>query len=407
MLNTTALHPHLLCIGGEDHRFRIPFMLALQNQGFRVTAAGSGNQTPFERAKIEYCQFAFDRFVNPVRDNATIGTLRRLIEQVRPNIAQSFDTKPNVLLPLAARGLRNVAAVRTINGMGWVYSSRSPIALALRPVQRILHRCASRHAAATIFQNSDDKTFFESHRLVESRRSHLILGSGVDIDSFERARAAGPAPRELRAELGLGAAEIVMTVARITRQKGIPTLLRAAAIVHAQRPNVRFVLVGPRHTEGPFAVPEAEIRQHAPYVIAIGERSDVPSLLRLADVFAFPTEYREGVPRALLEAGLAGLPIVATDMPGCNDVVRDGWNGTLVPTRSPRVLASAICRLLDDRKAAAEMGQRAAELVRNEFSLDLTVSRYCRIYAQLVNKVSAAADSAPRLAAAAQSRTWN
>jgi glycosyltransferase involved in cell wall biosynthesis len=77
-------------------------------------------------------------------------------------------------------------------------------------------------------------------------------------------------------------------------------------------------------------------------------------------------------------------------MPGCNDVVRSGWNGLLVPARSPHALATAICRLLDDRESATEMGQRAAKLVRDEFSLDLTVSRYCRIYTQLVARRTAA-----------------
>lgn len=392
MLDSVAPRPHLLCIGGEDHRLRIPFMLALQQRGFRVTAAASDDSAPFERADIDYYHFSFDRFIDPLRDNAAIGTLRRLIGRIQPDVAQSFDTKPNILVPLAVRTLRNVAAVRTINGMGWVYSSRSPVALALRSVQRVLHRRASRHAAATIFQNRDDQGFFERHGLVERDRSHLIPGSGVDVGGFQRALAAGAEPSELRAILGLGASPVVITVTRITKQKGIPTLLRAAALVHAQRPDVRFLLVGPRDSEGPFSVPEAEIKRHSPYVVALGPRADVPALLRLADVFAFPTEYREGVPRALLEAALAGLPIVATDMPGCNDVVHDGRNGLLVPVRSPRALAAAICRLLDDRAAAGEMGRRAAGLVRDEFSLDLTVSRYCRIYTALVAQRAATAD---------------
>src|SRR4029077_12362566 len=112
-------------------------------------------------------------------------------------------------------------------------------------------------------------------------------------------------------------AEIVVTVGRMTRQKGIPTLLKAAAIVHARRPAVRFLLIGPRESEGPSGVSQAELDSHAPYVVATGPRSDIPTLLRAADVFAFPTEYREGIPRALLEAAMARLPIVATSMPGC------------------------------------------------------------------------------------------
>jgi glycosyltransferase involved in cell wall biosynthesis len=379
------LSPHLLCIGGEDHHLRIPFLLALGDRGIKVTAAGTGDGTAFANAGLDYRRFAFERFVNPLADVAAIKTLRGLISDIRPDLVQSFDTKPNLLVPFAARGDRVVAVIRTINGLGWIYSSRSMLALALCPIYRALHRLAARSTAMTVFQNREDKIFFERYAMIGKGPSRLIPGSGIDIEGFEETAEAGPPPRALRQALGLEDFEIVITVTRLTRQKGIPALLEAAALVHEVRPSVRFLLVGPRESEGPLAVTQAELDRHAPYVVAIGTRSDVPSLLMTADVFAFPTEYREGVPRALLEAALAGLPIVATSMPGCNDVVRDGWNGFLVPPHSPRLLASKIIDLLDDRSAARAMGARAAELVRQEFSLDLTVARYVAAYNELLD----------------------
>jgi glycosyltransferase involved in cell wall biosynthesis len=379
------LSPHLLCIGGEDHHLRIPFLLALGDRGIKVTAAGTGDGTAFANAGLDYRRFAFERFVNPLADVAAIKTLRGLISDIRPDLVQSFDTKPNLLVPFAARGDRVVAVIRTINGLGWIYSSRSMLALALCPIYRALHRLAARSTAMTVFQNREDKIFFERYAMVGNGPSRLIPGSGIDIEGFEQTAEAGPSPGALRQALGLEDFEIVITVTRLTRQKGIPALLEAAALVHEVRPSVRFLLVGPRESEGPLAVTQAELDRHAPYVVAIGTRADVPSLLKTADVFAFPTEYREGVPRALLEAALAGLPIVATSMPGCNDVVRDGWNGFLVPPHSPRLLASKIIDLLDDRSAARVMGARAAELVRQEFSLDLTVARYVAAYNELLD----------------------
>jgi glycosyltransferase involved in cell wall biosynthesis len=273
--------------------------------------------------------------------------------------------------------------VRTINGLNWVYSSRSPLALAARPVYRTLHRLAARMTTATIFQNSDDRTFFEQHRMVEREKSLLIPGAGVDIEGLRKARARVPSPEEIREELGLIGSEVVLTVARMTRQKGIPTLLDAAALVHAVRPDVRFVLVGPRESEGRLAITQVEIDRHAPYVIALGQRSDVPALLRIADVFAFPTEYREGIPRALLEAAATGVPIVATQMPGCWDVVRDGWNGFLVPPRAPIHLAEKILQSLRDRESARVMAARAMELMAQKFSLDVVVARHDALYSNI------------------------
>ena len=382
------MNPHLLCIGGDDHDLRIPFMLALASHGFRVTAAGTGDPAPFRCAGLDFRAINFDRFVNPIADWTAIKALSRLLADVRAELVQSFDTKPNLLVPLAARGFREMLVIRTINGLGWIYSSRSPMASALAPVYRALHRLAARSTALTVFQNHDDKLLFEQHGMLGRGGGRLIAGSGIDIERFEQAAASGPAPAVLRESLGLGSAEVVITVTRITRQKGIRTLLEAAALVHEARSGVRFLLVGPRQSEGPMAVPQAEIDRHTPYVVAPGRRSDIPALLKLADVFAFPTEYREGVPRCLLEAALAGLPIVTTRMPGCCDVISDGWNGFLVPPRAPPILAARILDLLRDRDMARSMGARASELVKREFNLGITVARYAAAYKDLLHRAS-------------------
>jgi glycosyltransferase involved in cell wall biosynthesis len=386
--------PHLLYIGGEDHYLRIPAMLVLRDHGFRVTAAASGDAAPFVEAGIDFRPFHFDRFMSPLGDWRALKALSTLVADVRPDIAQSFDNKPNLMLPFAARRFRDVRVVRTINGRAFLYSSRSPLVLTLRPVYRALHRLAVRSTAATTFQIRDDQAFFEHHRLLGGRGSELIPGAGIDIEGFERALAMAPPSAQLRDELGLGAAEVVVTVTRMTRLKGIPSLLKAAALIHEARPGVRFLLVGPRESEGPLAVAQAEIDRHAPYVIALGPRSDIPALLRLADLFAFPTEYREGVPRVLLEAALAALPIVTTGMPGCCDVIRDGWNGFVVPPRAPRLLAARIIDLLNDRQTGREMASRAAERVRQEFDLRAIVARYAALYRKLLNEVGSSASLA-------------
>jgi glycosyltransferase involved in cell wall biosynthesis len=383
----SVLGPSVLCVGGEDHNLRVPFLLRLQDHGFRVIAAGTGDPDPFSRAGLEYRHYRFNRFANPLADWETIGGLSKLLTEVQPDLVQTFDTKPNLLVPIATRrALERVRLVRTINGMGSLYSSRSPMALALRPVYCALQHVAASSTAAIVFQNRADQDFFERRRMTGRSLSRLIPGSGIDVERFERAQAAGPRAERLREELGLGASEIVITVTRLTRQKGISTLLDAAALVHQARPGVRFLLVGPRESEGPFAVAQAEIDRHAPYVTALGRRSDVPALLGLADVFAFPTEYREGVPRVLLEAALARLPIVTTNMPGCNDVVTDGRTGFLVPPRAPSALAARILDLLRDRETAAAMGRRAASFVAQEFGLGLTVTRYASLYTEVLNQ---------------------
>ncbi|MDB5618252.1 MAG: glycosyl transferase family 1 [Tardiphaga sp.] len=364
---------------------RIPFLSALRSRGFRVSAAGTGVARPFSKCGIDYHGYDFDRFGARIADRMAIGQLSQLVRDIRPDVVQTFDTKPNLLAPLAIRG--TVPVVRTINGMGWVFSSAHLKALALRPVYLALQRLAARWTTATVFQNTADSRFFHRYHLLGSSPAVLIRSSGIDVGAFEAAQVQthSISIAKLRSELGLGDSEVVLTVSRLTVQKGIPTLLEAAAIVHAVRPDVRFLLVGPRESEGPFAVDQALVDRYAPYVIALGARSDVPALLGIADVFACPTEYREGIPRVLLEAGLAGVPMVATRVPGCDDVVAENWNGHLVPQRDPRALAAAILDLLQDPGRARAMGARSIELVRREFDLNVVADGYSDLYQQLLS----------------------
>ena len=267
------LRPHLLCIGGEDHCLRIPFLIALRGKGFRISAAAPGDPSPFARAGLDYHPVNFARFVNPLSDWAALKTISKLIADLRPLLVQCFDTKLNVLVPLAARGFRDVGVVSTINGLGWLYSSRSPMALGLRPVHRVLHRLTARSTAVTVFQNRDDQAFFMRHQIVGTGANLVIPSSGIDIERFEQAVATGPSPAELRHALGLGTSEVVITVTRITRQKGSRRCLEAAALVHQARPGVRFLLVGPRESEGRLAVRQAQ--NPPPCALRAGHRSAI------------------------------------------------------------------------------------------------------------------------------------
>jgi glycosyltransferase involved in cell wall biosynthesis len=146
------------------------------------------------------------------------------------------------------------------------------------------------------------------------------------------------------------------------------------------------LLVGPLSSEGWQGVARSDVEGN-PDVRWLGPRPDVPALLAISDVFALPTFYREGIPRALLEAGAMGLPLISTDMPGCRDVVRDGWNGILVPPRNVKALTRALETLLDAEPEVRErMGQNSRTQVDEHFTLELIVEAYAGIYRQLLER---------------------
>jgi glycosyltransferase involved in cell wall biosynthesis len=357
---------------------RLPYLLGLERRGFRVTAASTGDPSPFIKDGIEHLSYQFNRFSFGTQDLQSITDFRRLIIGLNADIVHSFDTKPNVVVPFAVRNAARI--VRTINGLGWVFSSREIRALLLRPVYCGLQRAASVWTGATIFQNRDDHELFKKFRLLGGSQSRIIASSGINSAQFVNAFEIGPSRDKLRASLGLTGKKVIIYVGRLTRQKGVPTLLEAFSHVVRKVPDVRLVLVGPLESEGPFGIRKEELGRFGEKVLCLGRRGDVPALLRAADMFAFPTEYREGVPRVLLEAGLAELPIVASRMPGCSDVVDDGKNGILVDPGNPVSLGEAILKMFDNPVQASAMGACSPALVRERFELDSVIESYCEVY---------------------------
>ncbi len=177
-------------------------------------------------------------------------------------------------------------------------------------------------------------------------------------------------------------------VSRMVRSKGVIEFLKAGAAIRRYRPDVTFLLVGGMSNvaigddvKAVQVVQEYEIKAYSQEVQYLGQRSDVPDILALSDVFVLPSYYREGIPRVLLEACAVGLPIVTTDMPGCRDVVQQNANGFVVPPRDDRALVAAIERLLANPRLRREMGAAASEFVREHFDLDTVAAAYMALYA--------------------------
>ncbi len=185
------MNPHLVCVGGEDHPLRIPFLLSMRERGFRITAVSSDDGTAFARHGIAHRRIAFDRFASNGAELSILRSIRGLIGELRPDIIQSFDTKPNLLVPLAVRG--QVPVIRTINGLGWTFSSLEPRALALRPVFCGLQWLASFWTAVTVFQNRDDLAFFRRWRLMRRNKAQLIaaLINSIIVSAFPNPQGSG------------------------------------------------------------------------------------------------------------------------------------------------------------------------------------------------------------------------
>jgi glycosyltransferase involved in cell wall biosynthesis len=305
----------------------------------------------------------------PLRELATVLSLRRLLSQGNFDAAFTYTPKVNIYVGLARRGMRT-RHVPNVSGLGRVFATRS----ALTPLVMRMYRSAFRAADTVVFQNEDDRVLFTERGIVESRRTVRVPGSGVNLAHF--------APRPARAEDGR---TVFLMVARVLRDKGVLEYVEAARMVRRQRPDAIFRILGVTDSDNPAAIAPDIVRGwHDEGVIEyLGSADDVRPALADSDCVVLPS-YREGLPRSLLEAAAMGKPCITTDAPGCRDAVVDGVTGFICPVRDAGGLARSVERFLacpsSERSA---LGERGRQRVEREFDERIVLRTYVDIAARI------------------------
>ena len=314
----------------------------------------------------------------PHRDLAALAELRSLFRRDRPDIVHTHNPKPGVYGRLAARAARVPGIVNTVHGL--YAQPHDP--WAKRAVVYGLERVAARCSHAELVQNPEDIDVLV--RIGVPREKIQLLGNGIDLSRFDP--GAGPDGRraQLRRELGVGDHEVLVgAVGRMVREKGYEELFAAAARLRVEAPDVRLVVIGPADPDKPDAVDQATLdRATADGVRFLGLRRDVEDLYGALDVYVLAS-HREGFPRSAMEAAAMGLPIVATDIRGCRQVVDHGRTGLLVPVGRADALAEALTMLATDPATRAAMGAAGRAKAVQEFDqqrqIDISLGTYERL----------------------------
>lgn len=295
---------------------------------------------------------------NPLRDGGSFASLKAIMAKHRPAKVFCYGLKPIGYGVPAARlaGVRDCYAM--ITGLGHLFTTGGLKNRVLKLGARSLYALSLSQCRAVFFQNRDDLEELGAFLpFVARRRLHLTAGSGVNIERF----APQPALPERPTFLFIG---------RLLKEKGISEFVVAARIVRQERPDVRFVAVGPLDVSLPHSIAEAELRAwiEAGDVEFVGHVADVRGWLGRASAIVLPS-YREGTPRAVLEAMSVGRAVITTDAPGCRETTCEGVNGFLVPVRDHAALATAIGVLASDRDMLERMGRESRRLVEERFDV--------------------------------------
>jgi len=337
------------------YNFRLSLAKELRAQGHEVILLSpSGNfQNLLQTEGFQWIPFPLSRQgINPINELWTLWKLSRLYRRLDPDVVHHFTIKPVIYGSLAAHLTRIPGIINSITGLGHLFIDSEVLTRLLRGIASRLYRINLR-GTQVIFENPEDRDIFIRNRFIKAKQSHLILGTGVDVEKYH------PTPKE-------NDTPIVLFSSRILVTKGLFEFMEAARILKQKGLKVRFAIAGKNDPGNPASVPEEQINswKESDILEWWGWQEDMPSALARADIFCLPS-YREGVPNALLEATACGLPIVTTDTPGCRDVVTNGVNGFLVPVRDAEAVAHALEILIVDRELRHRMGNAGREIAVN------------------------------------------
>lgn len=329
--------------------------------GWRVCCVAPRDEAVKPLEELGVCCFHVNlsrRGLNPFREAAAIRALFGVFRRSDAAAVFNFSIKPAIYGSIAARlaGVPHIFSM--ITGLGYVFLGTGAIRGLLSTAAGLGYRVALAGNQKVFFQNPNDRDFFLQRRAVKAGQAVVLNGTGIDTERFSP-----------RARPGRTGGVRFLMVARLLVDKGVREYVQAAAQLRSDDPRIHCALLGPRD-DNPSVISEAEleawIREGA--LEYLGESDDVAGVIAGFDVFVLPS-YREGLPRATLEAMAMGKPVVTTDVPGCRETVKDGVNGYLVPPRDADALADAMARFVENPALVASMGRASREMAVRRYDV--------------------------------------
>ena len=358
---------------------------ALRGMGHQVVAVCAPGPFVEElRAQgIEMALAPMTREPRPWRDLQSLRGLVRCFRENKFHVVHTHTPKAGLLGPLAARIAGVPAIVHTIHGLLF-HDRQSRWEQSACWLPEKITATGSHH----LLSQSREDVETCARRGLCSPEKITYLGNGVDIERFKP--AATETRRAARAELGFEASDFVIgSVGRLVYEKGFAELFAAAEITRAKFPDAKFVVIGPEEHDQKDAIPPACIADLAKRSIIrfAGMQPVMAKWYAAMDAFILPS-HREGVPRACMEASASGLPVIASDIRGCREVVVNGVTGFLVPMKDAPQLADSIERLMENRDETACMGKRGRMHIAKNFNQRQVLERLCAFYGRIEAELS-------------------
>lgn len=346
------------------YNFRLNFLKSLIAQGYEVhTIAPKDDYTHLltELGCIHHAITMDSRGANPIKDSALIIELWNIYRKIRPAVVLHYTIKPNVYGTLAASML-GIPVINNVCGLGTVFLKDNLVS----KIAVALYKVSFRFASKIFFQNPDDLNLFVSKGLVKKEIADIVPGSGINLEHFKPVSYTR------------NDAFTFLMISRLITDKGVLEYVDAIKKLKENGFKGRFQVLGAMDPEHKRGIKESVIQQwiNEGTFEYLGTTDDVRSFIHAADCVVLPS-YREGTPRTLLEAACSAKPIIATNVPGCNHVVENNYNGLLCNLKDEKDLADKMIQMssLDDA-TLKNFGANGRAKMEAQFDEKLVINKY-------------------------------
>ncbi len=360
---------HILIIasyGPSLINFRFPLIKKLLSRGYKVSVASPVDDFSVILQKklidlginINFFKLSRTGF-NFINNYKSLLELYKIIKKSQPNIIISYTTKPVIFTGLVLKFFDKISYYPLITGLGFAFTEIYSIKkFFFKYLISRLYSLGLKNSEITIFQNKDDQSLFYKLKILKQKQlSHVVNGSGIDLNEYPFT--------------SLPSKKVFLMMARLLGDKGVREYVDAAKIVRLRFPDVTFQLAG-YLDENPSAVTADELQTwiNDGDIEYLGQIKSVQSILKSCKYYVLPS-YREGTPRSVLEALSIGRPIITTDVPGCRETVVHEKNGLLVPIKDPATLANAMIRLLNEKdETIVKMAKESYLIAKNKYDIN-------------------------------------
>lgn len=345
-----------------------------------VSSSGEEVQEVRDQEGIRVEEIQMSRQITPIQDLISLVKMIRFLQKEKPQIVHSHTPKAGIIGMLAAKIAGVPIRIHTVAGLPLMEASGMKRKILLL-VEKLTYWSATK-----ILPNSKGlEAFILQENLVSSRKIQLIgkgSSNGIDTQHFDQEAVSDDEKQKLRKELHLKEDDFVFVfVGRLVADKGIQELVSAFSQLKIE--NAKLLLVGPFETElDPLSLDTMEEIKTNPSILSVGFQSDVRPYFAISNVLVFPS-YREGFPNVVMQAGAMGLPSIVSNINGCNEIIVEGENGTIIPVKNPNEIQHVMEKIMGDKPFYEHLKTNARTMIQSRYEQSVIWEALLEEYSRL------------------------